>query len=308
MASTNDPKLAAGALPSAGIAPQPLVEHRRRSRIPSGVLSFVKNKGAIVGAIVMVIWILIALFASVLAPANPLDPVGRSRQPPSSEFLMGTDRLGRDVFSRVLFGSRISLQVGIISVLIGVVVGTTMGLPAAYFRGWIGGLIMRIIDTMLAFPGLLLALVVIASLGPGLTNVMIAVGVGTIPTYARLVRSSCLTIRELDYVAAVQVMGGSSLRIMVKHILPNLIGPVIVLSSLQIGTAILVGSSLSYLGMGAQPPTAEWGLMTSEGRQFMAQAWWLSTFPGLAIFSVVMAVNLIGDGLRSALDPKARKR
>jgi peptide/nickel transport system permease protein len=284
------------------------LELRRRRRTPGFVLAFLRNKGALGGAILMGIWLLVALFAPLVAPDDPLMPIGKSRQPPSRDYLMGTDKLGRDVFSRVIFGSRISLQVGIISVFIGVLVGTVMGLPSAYYRGWIGGLIMRLIDTMLAFPGLLLALVVIASLGPGLTNVMLAVGIGSIPTYARLVRSSCLSIRELDYVASVKVIGGSDVRIMFKHILPNLIGPVIVLSTLQIGTAILVGSSLSYLGMGAQPPTAEWGLMTAEGRQFMAQAWWLSTFPGLAIFSVVMAVNLMGDGLRSALDPKSRKR
>lgn len=280
---------------------------RRRRRIPASFTAFIRNKGAVAGAAILGIWILIAIFAPLVAPYDPYLPVADSRSPPSWSHLMGTDRIGRDEFSRVIFGSRISLQVGIVSVLIGVIFGTALGLPSAYYRGWVGGIIMRLIDTMLAFPGLLLALVVIASLGPGLRNVMLAVGIGSIPSYARLVRSSCLSIRELDYVVAVKVVGGTDVRIMVKHILPNLIGPVIVLSSLQIGTAILVGASLSYLGMGAQPPTPEWGLMTAEGRQFMAQAWWLSTFPGLAIFTVVMAVNLMGDGLRSALDPRARK-
>ncbi len=308
MATTKDPVSMTGAVPAVDRPSELFSEVRRRGRVPRSLTAFIRNKGAVAGTVLMALWLLVAVFAPVIAPSDPLIPVGDSREPPSSDYLMGTDRLGRDVFSRVIYGSRISLQVGIISVVIGVVVGVAMGLPSAYYRGWIGGVIMRLIDTMLAFPGLLLALVVIASLGPGLTNVMFAVGVGSIPTYARLVRSSALTIRELDYVAAVKVMGGDNLRIMFKHILPNLIGPVIVLSSLQIGTAILVGSSLSYLGMGAQPPTPEWGLMTSEGRQFMAQAWWLSTFPGLAIFSVVMAVNLIGDGLRSALDPKSSRR
>jgi peptide/nickel transport system permease protein len=281
------------------------LRHRRRSS--AALTAYLKNRGAVAGTAMLLLWVLIALLAPLIAPHDPLSPIAGSRKPPAHGHIMGTDKLGRDVFSRVLHGSRISLRVGIVSVAIGLVVGTAMGLPGAYYSGWFGGLIMRVIDTMLAFPGLLLALVVIASLGPGLGNVMLAVGIGSIPGYARLVRSSCLTIRELDYVTAIKTIGGSDLRIMVRHILPNLLGPVIVLSTLQIGTAILVGSSLSYLGMGAQPPTAEWGLMTADGRQYMATAWWMSTFPGFAIFSVVMAVNLMGDGLRSALDPRARR-
>jgi peptide/nickel transport system permease protein len=254
----------------------------------------------------MFAWIIVMVFAPFISPYDPLDVIGGSRKAPAPEYLLGTDLLGRDVLSRIIFGSRISLTVGLISVAIGLIVGTCLGLPAGYYRGRVDAVIMRLIDAMLAFPGLLLALVVIASLGPGLTNVMIAVGISSIPQYARLVRGSCLSIREFEYVQAAKVVGSPELRIMVRHILPNLIGPVIVVSTLQVGSAILVGAALSYLGMGAQPPTPEWGLMTAEGRAYMATAWWISTFPGFAVFSVVMAINLVGDGLRAALDPRAR--
>ena len=277
-------------------------------RVPKAVVAFLRNKGAIIGSCLLLAWLLIALAASFVAPYDPLDPVGAGRQEPGIEFLFGTDLLGRDILSRVLHGSRISLLLGVISVGIGLSVGTLLGLPAGYYGGLVDSVIMRIVDAMLAFPGLLLALVVIASLGPGLQNVMLAVGVASVPLYSRLVRGTCLALRELDYVMAARTIGSSDLRIMLRHILPNLIGPVIVLSTLQIGSAILVGSALSYLGMGAQPPTPEWGLMTADGRAYLARQWWMSTFPGLTIFSVVIAVNLMGDGLRSALDPKSSRR
>jgi peptide/nickel transport system permease protein len=222
--------------------------------------------------------------------------------------VLGTDLLGRDVLSRIIYGSRISLGIGLISVAIGLTAGTLLGLPSGYYGGRVDGIIMRVIDSMLAFPGLLLALVIIAALGPGLPNVMIAVGFSSVPLYARLIRGSCLTIRETEYVQAAKTLGSSDVRVMVRHILPNLLGPIIVLSTLQVGTAILIGSALSYLGMGAQPPTPEWGSMTADGRSYLASAWWISTFPGLAIFSAVVGINLVGDGLRAALDPRSRLR
>lgn len=277
-------------------------------RVPSTLRSFARNGGAVVGTAVLVGWLVAAIFAPFVAPYDPLDPVGVGRSAPSAEFWFGTDLLGRDIFSRVIYGARISLGLGVISVGIGLTLGVLMGLPAGYYGRWVDTVVMRVIDAMLAFPGLLLALLVIASLGPGLQNVMLAVGISSIPIYARLVRGICLTARELDYVSAARVVGSSDMRIMARHILPNLAGPLIVLSTLQIGAAILIGSSLSYLGMGAQPPTPEWGLMTADGRSYLARQWWMSTFPGLAIFSVVMAVNLMGDGLRPALDPRTRRR
>jgi len=212
------------------------------------------------------------------------------------------------VFSRVVYGGRVSLQVGILTVMLGTVVGATVGLISGYFSGWLDLLVQRVLDSLQSIPGLLLALVVIAALGPGLANVVLAVGVSSVPLYARLVRGTCLTVREMDYVQAARTVGGADLRVMLRHILPNLSGPIIVLSTLQVGSAILVGSALSYLGMGAQPPTPEWGLMTAEGRSYLGSAWWISTFAGLAIFSAVVGINLVGDGLRAALDPRSRVR
>jgi len=279
-----------------------------RPRVSPIVRAFFHNRGASIGAVLVTAWIVVALCAPVLAPHHPLAVIGGSRQRPGPGHLLGTDLLGRDVLSRVLFGSRISLAIGVISVGIGLSVGTIMGLPSGYYGGRVDGVVMRVIDSMLAFPGLLLALVVIASLGPGLANVMLAVGVSSVPLYARLVRASCLSVRVSEYVAAAKAIGNSDARVMIRHILPNLGGPIIVLSTLQIGTAILVGSALSYLGMGAQPPTPEWGLMTAEGRSYLSSAWWISTFAGCAIFSAVVGLNLVGDGLRAALDPRARAR
>ena len=280
----------------------------KRRRIPPVVAAFLRNKGAGVGAVLVLVWVVLAFAAPTFSPHDPLEIISRSRQRPAPGHVLGTDLLGRDVLSRIIYGSRISLGIGLISVAIGLTAGTLLGLPSGYYGGRVDGIIMRVIDSMLAFPGLLLALVIIAALGPGLPNVMIAVGFSSVPLYARLVRGSCLTIRETEYVQAAKTLGSSDVRVMVRHILPNLLGPVIVLSTLQVGTAILVGSALSYLGMGAQPPTPEWGSMTADGRSYLASAWWISTFPGFAIFSAVVGINLVGDGLRAALDPRSRLR
>jgi ABC-type dipeptide/oligopeptide/nickel transport system permease subunit len=279
-----------------------------RRKVSPVVAAFLRNRGAVVGAVLVVSWAVIALGAPWFAPHDPLGVIGSSRQPPAPGYVLGTDLLGRDVLSRVIYGSRISLVIGLISMGIGLSVGTITGLPSGYYGGRVDAIVMRVIDSMLAFPGLLLALLVIAALGPGLPNVMMAVGLSSVPLYARLVRGSCLSIRESEYVQAAKTVGSSDLRVMIRHILPNLVGPIIVLSTLQIGSAILVGSALSFLGMGAQPPTPEWGLMTAEGRSYLATAWWISTFSGLAIFSAVVGMNLVGDGLRGALDPRSRVR
>ena len=261
---------------------------------------FTRNRGAVFGLAVLLVWILIALLAPQISPHDPLLTVDAARQPPASTHWFGTDRLGRDVLSRVIFGARISLLLGIISVAFGSVIGTLLGLVAGYFGGNIDHVVMRIMDAMLAFPGLLLALIIIATLGPSIQNVMIAVGFATIPQYARLTRGSVLSVRELPYVDSARVIGSGHRRIVFRHVLPNVAAPLIVLSTLQVGNAILVGAGLSFLGLGAQPPTPEWGLMAAEGREVLGKAWWISTFPGLAILSVVMALNLMGDGLRGA--------
>lgn len=273
---------------------------RRRGRV------FVRNRSAVFGLVLLLSWIVLAVSAAQVAPHDPLETVAGARQSPSAQHWFGTDKLGRDVLSRVLFGARISLLLGLISVAIGLFTGTLLGLTAGFFGGRTDTLIMRLVDALLAFPGMLLALVVIAALGPNIQNVMLAVGVSTIPGYARLSRGSVLSIKELLYVDSARVIGASSGRILFRHILPNASAPLIVLSTLQVGNAILVGSGLSFLGLGAQPPTPEWGLMTADGRGLLEKAWWVSTFPGVAILSVVMATNLLGDGLRVALDPRMK--
>lgn len=270
---------------------------------------FSKNRGAIIGSAVLISLVLIALFANWIAPYDPIAVVPRdSQQPPSRTHFMGTDLLGRDILSRVIFGTRLSLLIGLASVCIGATLGTIVGLGAGYYGGWLEAVTMRVVDAMLAFPGILLALTVIVALGTGIENVMIAVGVATVPGYARLVRGTVLSAKENVYVEAARVIGCSSTRIMFRHILPNVIAPVIVLSTLRFGIAILSAAGLSFLGLGAQPPTPEWGLMVSMGRTYLGKAWWMSTFPGLAITVAVVAINLMGDGLREALDPRLRFR
>jgi ABC-type dipeptide/oligopeptide/nickel transport system permease subunit len=262
----------------------------------------------LIGSTILVAWILVALFAEAVAPHDPLGTVAGARQPPSPEYWFGTDRLGRDVLSRVIFGARVSLVLGFISVAIGSVIGTALGLVSGYYKGLVDTVTMRAVDAMLALPGILLALVVIAALGPSITNAMIAVGVSTIPRYARLVRGTVLSLREAAYIDAARLLGVSDIKIMLRHVLPNAAVPLLVLSTLEFGSAISVGAGLSFLGLGAQPPTPEWGLMAAVGREVLGRAWWISTFPGLAIFTVVMATNLLGDSLQKILDPRLRSR
>jgi peptide/nickel transport system permease protein len=275
-------------------------------RAPSAGRRFLRSRSAMAGAVLLGAWVAVAVAAPLLAPYDPTETVALARRPPTAVHWFGTDLLGRDLFSRVLFGSRISLQLGLISVALGALPGIALGLVAGYYAGLVDTLISRFVDAMLAFPSILLALVIIAALGPSIQNVMIAVGVASIPQYARLVRGSVLAIKQLPYVEAARVIGAPSLRVMWRHVLANAYAPVLVLSTLQIGNAILVGSGLSFLGLGAQPPIPEWGLMSAEGREVLQRAWWISTFPGIAILSVVIASNLLGDGMRSAFDPKMR--
>jgi len=264
-----------------------------------------RNRAAIAGLIVFGLIVLMALTAPWIAPYNPnaLSPAD-SLKPPSLEHWLGTDSFGRDTLSRIIWGARISVQVGFVAVTISVVGGALLGLISGYHRGWVDMAVTRLTDVMLAFPGILLALVIIAVLGRNLTSAMIAVGISAMPAYIRVVRGSVLGVRQLDYVTAAEVIGCSSNRILLRHILPNVIAPVIVLATLGIPNAIIAGASLSFLGLGIQPPTSDWGEMLSSGRNHFAIAWWLSVFPGLAIVITVLTINLFGDGLRDALDPR----
>jgi len=264
-----------------------------------------KSHSAIVGLVILLALIVLAILAPIISPYNPLKMAPRdSLQGLSSRHIMGTDDFGRDIATRVLFGARISLTVGLVAVVLGGSIGAIIGLAAGYSGGVFDFIVMRIVDIMLAFPGILLALIIMTILGPSLTNVMIAVGLSDIPLYIRLVRGCVLSAKENVYVEVARAIGCSKSAIMFKHILPNVVAPLIVVSSLEVANAILTSAALSFLGMGAQPPTPEWGAMLSEGRRYMRTAWWMITFPGLMIMISVLAINLFGDGLRDALDPK----
>jgi peptide/nickel transport system permease protein len=281
---------------------------RDTSHSPRDVLRQLgKHKGAMSGLIILMLLTLIALSAPRLAPYDPLKVQARKAlQPPSAEFLLGTDQYGRDVLSRTIYGTRISLMVGLISVGIAAVCGLVIGLVAGYYGGVIDSLLMRLMDIMLAFPGILLALAIVGILGPSLANLMIAVGISAIPAYARLVRGSVLSATQHLYVEAARVVGCGNRKILFRHILPNVAAPVIVLGTLGMGTAILSAAALSFLGLGSQPPTPEWGRMLSEGRAYLREQWWIATTPGVAILITVLAMNLLGDGLRDALDPRLK--
>ncbi len=257
--------------------------------------------------------LLVLVAAAIVAPLlTPYDPLAMSPaerlQPPSLRHPLGTDMFGRDVFTRVLFGARISLQTGLVSVAIAVGIGVSLGLVSGFYGGRVDRLLMRFVDLMLTFPGILLALVIIAILGPDLFNAMLAVGISASPTYARVVRASVLAAKGQSYVEAARAVGCRNGRIMLRHILPNALAPIIVLATLGVAGAIVSAAALSYLGLGVRPPTPEWGALLSEGRNYLRVAWWLTAFPGLAIMLAVLAINLVGDGLRDALDPQLRGR
>ncbi len=267
------------------------------------------SRGIVLGGVVLVIIGAVALAAPLLAPYDPLvQHPDLSLAEPSFDHPFGTDLLGRDVLSRVVVGSRQSLLVALVAISIALAAGTLVGLVSGFYEGWVDLLLQRLIDIQLAFPGLLLALAIVAVLGPGLGNAMIAVGISLIPSYARMVRASVLTIKHNAYIEAARVIGCGDVRLLAAHILPNVAVPILVLTTVGIAWAILIGSSLSFLGLGAQPPFAEWGRDLSEGRNYMAVAWWVSTFPGLAILFTIVSVNLLGDGLRDTLDPRLQQR
>ena len=283
------------------------------ARPPSGLFRdalsrLARNRGAIAGAFVLFGLFALAAFADAIVPYDPTQIAASDRlRAPEAAHPFGTDAFGRDVLVRIIHGSRISLQLGLISVAIGGGLGVTTGLVSGYYSGWVDRTIMRGIDVMLAFPGILLALVIVAILGPDLNNAMIAVGLAAMPHYTRVVRGSVLGVRELQYIEAARVIGCRDGAMMFRHILPNVLAPVIVLATLGVASAIIAGAALSFLGLGAKPPTPEWGAMLSEGRAYLRTAPWITTFPGAAIMVTVLAINLLGDGLRDALDPRMRR-
>jgi peptide/nickel transport system permease protein len=269
--------------------------------------AFLRHRGAVAAAVVLLLMGFGALFAPILLPTDPTAMnLTDASQSPNLHHLMGTDQFGRDIFTRVLYGGRITLTMGLLAVVVAAVVGIPLGLVAGYREGWTDMTVMRVMDIMLALPGLLLALAVIAVLGQGSTNVMIAVGVSLIPSYVRLVRGTVLSAKQNLYIEAGRAIGVSDWRILAYHILPNVLAPVVVLATVSIGWAIVIGTALNFLGMGVQYPTPEWGSDLNSGRDYLNVAWWLSTFPGLAIMVAILSFNLLGDGLREVLDPRLR--
>jgi len=267
-----------------------------------------KHKVALAGGIFVILFILIAITAPVISPYDPLKTDFQSAlKAPSFVHLFGTDHFGRDVFSRIIYGARTSLLIGVFSVAIAAVGGILLGLVSGFFSGWIDSLIMRVMDVMLTFPRILLSILLIAIIGSGMGNIMLAVGLFAIPTYARLVRSMVLALRETEFVESARAVGGSNWRVMFQHIFPGTIGPVVVQSTFLTATSIRVASGLSFLGIGVPAPTPEWGSMLADARSYMAIAPHLLTIPGLSLMIVVLSFNLLGDGLRDALDPRQRK-
>jgi dipeptide transport system permease protein len=286
----------------------------RRRMLADFWFYFSENRGAVIGLWVFVTLVVVAVLAPVFAPHGPTEQFRDALLTPPVwqdggqwKFLLGTDAVGRDMLSRLIYGARFSLFIGVVVVTLAVGGGVSVGLIAGYFRGVVDTVIMRIMDIVLAFPSLLLALVMVAILGPGLLNAMIAIAIVLQPHFVRLTRASVLNELGKDYVTSARVAGASPIYLMTRTILPNCLGPVTVQATLSFSNAILDAAALGFLGMGAQPPTPEWGTMLAEAREFILRAWWVVTFPGLAILITVLAINLMGDGLRDALDPKLKR-
>jgi len=270
---------------------------------------FRRNRGAMIGLMGTIFIVLVAVAAPWITTYDPTKQTLRDGLlPPSSEHFFGTDQFGRDIYTRVVYGARISLRVGLIAVAIGVTIGVPVGITSGFYLGWLDIVVLRLVDLLLAFPSTLLALAIMTILGASLTNAMIAVGIAIVPQFLRIARGATLSVKEMDYVMAARTVGGSDMHIMVRHILPNVLLPLIILTTMQIAGAVLFASGLSFLGLGAQPPTPEWGAMLTAGRIYMREAWWIPVFPGLAITVTILAMNMVGDGLRDALDPQLTKR
>lgn len=293
------------AVPGAGAAAGTRASGSTRRR---SLRAFMANKLAVAGVVVILLFVLAALFAPYVAPFDPyeLDLMHTFAPPGTGGHLLGTDNFGRDILSRLIFGSRISLAIGIIVVLIAAVVGTALGLVSGYFGGWIDMVVMRLVEVFYAFPFLVLVIAVIAVFGPSIFNVMWVLGLVSWPLYARLVRAQVLTLRDREFIESARATGTRGAGILVKHVLPNALTPVIVTATFGIPQAILASAALGFLGLGVQPPTPEWGAMVSEGKDFILRAPFLITWPGIFIMLVVMSFNFVGDGLRDALDPRLR--
>jgi len=286
----------------------------RRQMLAEFWFYFSENRGAVIGLVVFVALVLIAVFAGVIAPHSPFEQYRDAVLLPPAwleggnwSYPLGTDPVGRDILSRLIYGSQYSLFIGVFVTTLSLTTGIAIGVIAGYYGGWLDTAIMRLMDIILAFPSLLLALVLVAILGPGLTNGMIAIALVLQPHFVRLTRAAVMSEKTRDYVTAARLAGASPLRLMFKTILPNCMAPLIVQAALSFSNAILDAAALGFLGMGAQPPAPEWGTMLAEAREFILRAWWVVTFPGLAILITVLAINLMGDGLRDALDPKLKR-
>jgi len=263
---------------------------------------------AMLGAVIVLLYALAALAAPLLAPHPPLTQYLEERlAPPSAQFPLGLDQLGRDIFSRLLFGARLSLMVGLVVVVIAGVLGTVVGMAAGFAGGRVDHALMRVTDIFFAFPSLILAMAIAAALGPSLTNAMIAIAMVTWPVYARLSRAQTLVLVRQEFLEAARAVGAGDLHILARHVLPNALSPLVVQASFNMGDAILIAAGLSFIGFGAHPPTPEWGVMVSEGRDYITTQWWVPTFPGLAILMAVTGFNLLGDGIRDMLDPRLRR-
>lgn len=291
---------------SAVFSPLPLA--RKSSRTMALARVFRKYPLASVGIVIVGLVVIFAALAPIIAQHEPNIADGRNAlQTPSAEHWFGTDRLGRDVFARVMYGSRISLQVGVLAVAFAGLIGVPLGMLGGYFGGWLDAIVMRWADAIIAFPSIVLALALVLVLGPSVLTIMFALGLASSPAYARLVRGQVLAVREMDFVLAARALGASHVRILIQHVFPNVTTPIVVASSLSMASAVLAEAALSFLGVGIRPPTATWGGMLQESYDLIYVAPWLSLFPGAAIFLLTLSLNLIGDGLRDALDPRIRR-
>lgn len=273
-----------------------------------GIARLLRRPTARVGAVIVAVFLLLTVIAPEIAPYDPYDQdFAAALQAPSLEHLFGTDQYGRDELSRVMYGSRTALLSILVADGLALVIGTTLGLVAGFYGRWVDSAAMRFVDVLLAFPYLLLALIIVASLGPSLFHSMIAIGIVATPVYARIIRGQVLAVRTTEFVLAARAIGGSAGRIMLRHVLPNSFTPILVMATLQAGTVVVETAGLSFLGMGAQPPSPDWGSVLAEGQGYFLTSWWIATFPGLAIFMVVLGFNLLGDALRDHFDPRRRK-